>query len=230
MNNKFTADPSGKGYAVLINTDVAKEDCHEQDKMARWTRGHCFNLFYFYQYSDSTGSWEGYWDVGDDWVHRFQGKKYNLGLKKYYNNVWDCATSHDMCHHGKHSVKWHNWKGKGTPKCLFHTRLVFGSYDASTGKMSDLKNPCHHRHSADHEHDPADDVEVDFVDTDEQYPGCTGQYNASLGCDPGAFMRTARQGFLNNDEAGSLNVDGEDYGDDEEEQEDEDDNDWVPEL
>jgi len=220
MNNKFKNDPSGKGYAVMINTDVAKEDCHQQDKMTRWTRGHCFNLFYFYQYSDPYGSWKGYWDVGDDWVHTF--KKYDLGLKKYYNNVWDCATSYAMCHHGNHTVKWHDWKGNGTPLCLFHTKLVFGSYDASTGRMSDLQNPCHHKHSAEYEHDSADDDEDGFLDTsDQQYLDDDEQ--ADLDSDAGAFMRTARQGLLSHDESDLLNLDKQEYADDEDE-------DWLPKL
>jgi hypothetical protein len=207
MANKHKTDPSGKGYAVVINTDVSKSDCHSQDNMARWTRGHCFNLFYYYHYSDSTGSWNGYWDVGDEWRHRF--KHYGLGLKKYYNNVWDCATSHAKCN-GNKTVKWHDWDGKGTPLCLFHTKLVWGSYDSRDGKIYDEKYPCQHQQDGLVEHDPADDDEEGFLDeTEPQYP----DYDEEMGIDKGAFMRVARQGFLNDEESHLLGSDDSDYDD-----------------
>jgi hypothetical protein len=207
MNNKHRNDPDGKGYAVVINTDVAKEDCKSQDNMARWTRGHCFNLFWYNSYDDGNR----YWDVGDEWRHRF--KNYHLPLKEYYNNVWDCATSHAMCRHGNHTVKWHIWNGKGTPRCLFHTKLVWGSYDSSDGTFSDTKNPCHHQQDENTVHDPADDDERDLWDKEEaQYP----DYDEDLDIDRGAFMRTARQGFLNDDESHLLDDDQDDYAGNEE--------------
>lgn len=140
MNNKVH-DSEDKGYIVVINTDVDKENCGSQNNMGHWTRGQCFNLFW-YQIDNGGPPGEPamhLWNVGDDWLQTFY--KYGLSLEEYYDNVWDCATSHAVCRKGHHRAKWMGHE-KGLPQCLFHTMLVKGSYDAESSSMQDIVDVC----------------------------------------------------------------------------------------
>jgi hypothetical protein len=140
MNNKINVD-GDKGYIVVINTDVDKQDCENQDNMAHWTKGQCFNLFWFRPgVSGPPPSDQMHlWDVGDEWRHTF--RKYDLSLEEFYNNVWECATSKEVCHNKGHKVKWHQGL-KGLPTCFFHMRMVKGSYDAESATMSNVVDVC----------------------------------------------------------------------------------------
>lgn len=158
------------GYVVVIDTKLdSHEKCAKKGRLARWTRGHCFNLFWFREYdssstptSTSTSTTTAtigdqnftaqeyspdncyIHHVGKHWVDTFDS--YKLGLEEYYKNVYDCATSHEVCHKKNHKVKWKNWDGKGTPKCLFHTRLWQGEVhhdpDLDYAYLTDVVEPC----------------------------------------------------------------------------------------
>ncbi|KAH8806190.1 hypothetical protein F5884DRAFT_860769 [Xylogone sp. PMI_703] len=139
MNNKINV--ADYGYLVLINTDVDKEDCGSENNVGHWTRGQCFNLFWYRIHNNEQPGEDAMylWNVGHEWLHKFH--KYGLSLDEYYNNVWDCATSHAVCHKKDHRAKWTGHE-HGLPRCLFHTKLVKGSYDATQAKMASWDDPC----------------------------------------------------------------------------------------